>query len=64
MKILRIVIVAGVLVGLGAAAYRLSPACRLGVQVMAGHSPVCPFAQAIQSAANVQDTTGDAKVQD
>jgi len=45
------------LVGLGAAAYRLSPACRLGVQVMAGHSPVCPFAQAIQSAANVQDTT-------
>jgi FkbM family methyltransferase len=57
VKILRIVIVAGVLVGLGAAAYRLSPACRLGVQVMAGHSPVCPFAQAIQSAANVQDTT-------
>jgi FkbM family methyltransferase len=56
VKTLRIAIVAAVLLGLGAAAYHLSPSFRLAVLVMAGRSPVCPFAQAIQSAANIQET--------
>lgn len=49
MKRFRVLIlIAGILI-VAAVAYALSPQVRLAVLVMAGHSPVCPFAQAVDA---------------
>jgi FkbM family methyltransferase len=55
VKISRVVLSLAVVLGAGVAAWRLVPPFRLGVLAVTGHSPVCPWSQAVRSQANMDE---------
>jgi FkbM family methyltransferase len=57
VKTSRIVVSFGVLLAAGLAAYLIFPPFRLWALVVAGHSPVCPLAQAVKCKSNVEEKT-------